>query len=210
MGSTFGIVVSVLAYKLYERSYELPGPEMPAPAARLWLNFARLVSNGELPKGAAPLMVMFAVVFAITGTLKAMARVKSMQGSTGESQSRLWEKTAYLPSGIAFAVGLGLNTVSGWCLSSNISLADPSLPPPPKPNYSIARLCGGVLAAVYQRRYPKAAPSSSGLPPVYLLILSAGFVLGEGAASIAALFLKEAGFGPLSCLGCRGGCGGGC
>jgi hypothetical protein len=41
-------------------------------------------------------------------------------------------------------------------------------------------------------------------------VLSAGFVLGEGFASIVALLLREAGVQPLSCWGCRGGCAGGC
>lgn len=166
---------------------------MPAPAARLWLNFARLVNNGALPRRSAEAMAVSAILFGLSTLAKgtAQSRIEARKrlrpGAQGAySKVQLWESIALgFPNGIAFAVGLGLNT----------------------PNYSLARLIGGVVSWYAQR---KSRASPSGLPPVGLLVLSAGFVLGEGFASIATLLLKEAGLGPISCAGCRGGCGGGC
>ncbi|PWN32769.1 OPT superfamily oligopeptide transporter [Meira miltonrushii] len=198
VGSTVGIFVSATAYKLYEGAYDLPGPEMPAPAARLWLNFARLINNGSLPPHSGQAMIISGLLFALTTLVKGIAElVKQPENERNPPKQSKWIRYAvYIPNGIAFAVGLGLNT----------------------PNYSIARLVGGMIVLYVQKRRAaerkkqgrKVKKSSNSLPPVVLLIWSAGFVLGEGFASIILLFLKQAGFGPLTCWGCRGGCGGGC
>lgn len=210
-----------LAYKLYERTYVIPGPDMPAPAARLWLNFARLVNAGELPRHVTGFMVVAAALFAVMGALKALAarRAAARLGSRAPVRHvPVWERLApFLPNGIAFAVGLGLNTVC--TRATRMSVHHGSRPAVPQPNYSIARLAGGLLAHHYITRTAKrsgarqrsiAPGAASPLPPVGLLVLSAGFVLGEGFASIVALLLREAGAQPLTCWGCRGGCAGGC
>lgn len=198
VGSAVGIFVSATAYKLYEGAYDLPGPEMPAPAARLWLNFARLINNGSLPPHSGQAMIISGLLFGITTLIKATAElIKQPINENDPTKQSKWIRYAlYIPNGIAFAVGLGLNT----------------------PNYSIARLVGGMIVLYVQNRRAaerkkqgrRVKSSSNSLPPVVLLIWSAGFVLGEGFASIILLFLKQAGFGPLTCWGCRGGCGGGC
>jgi uncharacterized oligopeptide transporter (OPT) family protein len=186
---------------------------MPAPAARLWLNFARLINNGSLPPYSGTAMIIAGLLFAVTTLLR--SSIEAMPAAARQRHPRL-AFVRWLPNGVAFAVGLGLNT----------------------PNYSLARLVGGLVVLhvrrseerrVAQRRSiaqsahtavnsgpdqgaSGATPSnrSNSLPPITLLIWSAGFVLGEGFASIVLLSLKEAGLGPISCWGCRGGCSGGC
>ena len=43
IGSTFSIFVTTIAYKVYTKTYEIPGPSFPAPTAYIWLNLARLL-----------------------------------------------------------------------------------------------------------------------------------------------------------------------
>ena len=157
---------------------------MPAPAARLWLNFARLINRGSLPPQSALAMTVAGAVFALTTFAKTYIETQP------SSRLHRYQRWLYLlPNGIAFAVGLGLNT----------------------PNYSIARLVGGLVVILVNRGAPRRRhASSSSLPPVKLLIWSAGFVLGEGFASIVILLLRELGLGAISCAGCRGGCSAGC
>lgn len=45
LGSTASVFVSVGAYKLYTTAWEVPGPELPAPTAAIWLDMASLVSG---------------------------------------------------------------------------------------------------------------------------------------------------------------------
>jgi hypothetical protein len=44
IGSGASIFVSVGAYKLYTSTYEVPGPQFPAPTAEIWLDMAKLVT----------------------------------------------------------------------------------------------------------------------------------------------------------------------
>ena len=44
LGSGASVFVSVGAYLLYTSSYEVPGPQFPAPTAEIWLDMAKLVS----------------------------------------------------------------------------------------------------------------------------------------------------------------------
>lgn len=155
---------------------------MPAPAARLWLNFARLINKGSLPPKSSFAMGISAILFSIITFIKTYLETHP---NSSLSKYRKW--LFLLPNGIAFAVGLGLNT----------------------PNYSIARLIGGMIVFFFNRRESQRSTSSS-LPPVKLLILSAGFVLGEGFSSILILVFKELGLSAISCFGCRGGCSAGC
>ena len=87
----------------------------------------------------------------------------------------------YIPSGIAFAIGF-LNT----------------------PSFSIARLIGGIVQLMYQR---KNAGKEDGIG---LVIIASGFVLGEGVVSIVGLVLKTFGVGVASCWGCLEGVCGSC
>lgn len=46
IGSTFSIFVTTTAYNVYTKAYEIPGPSFPTPTAYIWLNLARLLSEG--------------------------------------------------------------------------------------------------------------------------------------------------------------------
>ncbi|CAO1627359.1 unnamed protein product [Sympodiomycopsis kandeliae] len=117
IGSTVGIFVSAFAYQLYTKVYTIPSPSFPAPAATMWLNFARLVNDGEIPRESQPWLIGCAVVFGVNAVLKTLLTNRKQS-----PQSDLVKYLHYLPSGVAFAVGI-LNT----------------------PNFSIARFLGGCL-----------------------------------------------------------------
>ena len=194
IGSTFGIFVSSLAYKLYDSAYEIPGPEFAAPSAAMWLGLARLVNSGHLPTHVGKFMIASAAIFAVTGVIRTLARSKQM--AQPDRPATIWSKLAgWLPSGIAFAVGI-LNT----------------------PNFSLARLLGGLIAAYYASKRRQQSGQGSGrpsaldsaLPGFMIIIVASGFVLGEGGASIVNVVMKQSGAKPISCWGCRGGCGSGC
>ena len=196
IGSTLGIVVSTFAYRLYTATYEIPGPQFPAPTAAVWLNLARLVNHGHLPAKVDVYMIVFGIIFGLTGVLKTLLRSRGMEEERlrGSGNSRSLRLSVLVPSGIAFAVGM-LNT----------------------PNFSLARLVGGCIAHVYARkqkqlggRKARAGGGSSPLAGILIIIVASGFVLGEGASSIVTLLLKQSGAEPLTCWGCRGGCTGGC
>lgn len=185
IGSCTGIFVSSFAYQLYVKTYSIPSSSFPAPAASMWLNFARLVNNGEIPRHSKEWMIGCAVVFAISGTIKALAQAEGLKRRTGEAGAA-WERwSMYLPSGVAFAVGI-LNT----------------------PNFSIARFIGGLVTFWWHRSHANSRKSDDA--KVLIIVVASGFVLGEGAGSIVNLFAKQAGLQPISCGGCRGSCGGGC
>ncbi|KAN0061765.1 OPT superfamily [Thecaphora frezii] len=188
IGSTLGIFVSCFAYKLYTSAYEIPGPQFPAPTAAVWLNLARLVNQGHLPTRAGTFMVLFGGVFAMTGVLKTLLRIRALRQEKSGVRTPASRLSKLVPSGIAFAVGM-LNT----------------------PNFSLARLLGGVVAHLYARRLARQRPNSaSPLAGIFIIIVASGFVLGEGAASIVSLLLKQHSAEPWTCFGCRGGCSGGC
>ena len=76
------------------------------------------------------------------------------------------------------------------------------------PNFSIARLIGGLSAALLSRSIRKNRHRpEKGI--MLVIVIASGFVLGEGFASIAGLALTNANL-PVLCYGCRYGCGGGC
>ena len=192
IGSTLGILISSFAYKLYTNAYEIPGPQFPAPTAAVWLNLARLVNHGHLPDKVNVFMIAFGAVFAVTGIIKTLARSEALrqEGEVGTSTAAKIAKL--VPSGIAFAVGM-LNT----------------------PNFSLARLLGGLIAHWYASRQRASGAASTPKKPAALagigiIIVASGFVLGEGAASIVTLLLKQNGAQAWTCAGCRGGCAGGC
>lgn len=47
LGSGASVFVSVAAYALYTAAWEVPGPELPAPTAMIWLDMASLVSERD-------------------------------------------------------------------------------------------------------------------------------------------------------------------
>lgn len=80
------------------------------------------------------------------------------------------------------------------------------------PNFSLARLIGGLISLYISRRSITSPNSGrpSHLENITLIIVASGFVLGEGLASVVGLVVKSAGGGPISCWGCGLGGGGYC
>lgn len=114
-------------------------------------------------------MIGFAALFGLLSALKTRA-----------ARRGAWY-AAYLPSGVAFAIGF-LNT----------------------PAFSLARLAGGAVEHVYRRRFAR------GGRDIRLVVVASGFVLGEGVVSIATLVLRTWGVGVASCWGCGHGLCSGC
>ncbi|WVO15478.1 hypothetical protein L204_103136 [Cryptococcus depauperatus] len=174
VGSLASVFVSVAGYKFYTAAYQIPGPEFAVPSAGVWLNLARLLNNGHLPEKVVSFMVAFGFIFAVISTLKSFR--SSLPPSLAASSL-----ISYLPSGIAFAVGI-LNS----------------------PSFTIARFIGGYIA------YRSTRASGKRETPLIVIVIASGFVLGEGVVSVITLGLTSAGAGALSCWGCRVGGGGYC
>lgn len=180
VGSAVGILVSSFAYQLYMRVYTIPSASFPAPAATMWLNFARLVNDGEIPRHSAPWLIGSALVFGLSGAVKAFAaRRRGGTAAAAPADDALSRAISYLPSGVAFAVGI-LNT----------------------PNFSIARFIGGVLSVVAARtNQPRILVII--LASGFVLGEGAGSIMNLFAKQAGV-------WGTVSCAGCRGSCGGGC
>lgn len=148
------------------------------------LNLARLLNDGHLPTGVIPFMLSFGLFFALVSALKAARTQGLIHPSSPSSFARAISVSiplAYLPSGIAFAVGF-LNA----------------------PSFSIARLIGGYVAHRAARR------SRNGETPLSVIVLASGFVLGEGVFSVVNLVAKASGWDAVGCWGCGVGGGGYC
>ncbi|PLW53576.1 hypothetical protein PCANC_06688 [Puccinia coronata f. sp. avenae] len=198
VGSFVSVFVSTGAYILYSRTYTLPSTTFPTPTAAVWLSLARLLNKGELPEGSKITMAISGFVFFIIGGFRLLFK-RNETHFAFITKFRNHRSSWFLPSGIAFALGM-INT----------------------PSFSIARFIGGVIAwRVEQRRSTKlerstttttgASESSFDSGRIWLIIVATGFVLGEGFGSIFNLVLKSFfHFQPLSCWGCGLGGGGYC
>jgi len=99
IGSVASIIVTTIAYDLYTRAFTIPGPLFPAPSAYIWLSFARLLRDGDLPEKTREFMISSAVVFCLVSIFKLYAL------------HRQHSYAKWIPSGVAFAMGM-LNTPS--------------------------------------------------------------------------------------------------
>lgn len=71
LGSAVSVPVSVGAYALYTRAYEVPGPEFPAPTASIWLDMAQLVRSPSLSRPPpCPLVLMLSKPWLTLYTLR--------------------------------------------------------------------------------------------------------------------------------------------
>ena len=108
------------------------------------------------------------------------ALVSAIKVYCAQGQSKV---TKYIPSGVAFAIGF-MNT----------------------PSFTLARLIGGVIEAMWRTRR-----QSKGLGDgITLIVIASGFVLGEGLVSVVTLILRSCGIGVSSCWGCGHGMCSGC
>ncbi|KAJ1912563.1 OPT super [Tieghemiomyces parasiticus] len=155
LGSFFSVFVSVGAYVLYTSTYAIPGPEFKVPTAHVWLDMSRLVNGHALPTNSAPFIIGFALLFSALPILEAVF-----------SRHR-WVR--YLPSGIAFAIGI----------------YNP-------PDFTLARVTGALTVYLWNRfsdpRFEK--PRN-----VMAIVVASGFVLGEGTLSLIMLCFGQRGSG---------------
>jgi len=158
IGSGASVFVSVAAYQLYTSTYQIPGPQFPAPTAEIWLDMAKLVSGGQpLPPQVAPFCIGAAVMGAALPALKFASECFADCGSRepkGAVQCWTCRCQAMLPSGIGIAVGMYV-----------------------MPRFTLPRVVGALAAAAWLRISPSSHNTS-------MVILASGLVLGEGTASI--------------------------
>lgn len=95
IGSSFSVLVSVAAYKLYETMYGVPSEQFPAVSAHVWHGMATLMNKGLSALPATS--VLFAKCFGIAGLLLPILE----QVTHGLLHS-------LLPSGVAFGVAMTL------------------------------------------------------------------------------------------------------
>lgn len=160
VGATAGAIVSALIYRLYAAVYDIPGSLFQVPTAYVWIFTARLVTGQGLPPMAREWALAFAVLFALTTALRIWAR-ESQAGGGGVDAAR-WQ--AYVPGGIAVAVGM-----------YNV------------PSFTLARTVGGLVAWWWRRK------GGAGREDTPLIVLASGFILGEGFLSIINLLMQSAG-----------------
>lgn len=85
------------AFALYTRGGPLPNDRFPAPTAAVWLDMARLVNGGALPRMAWPFCLAFGAL--------AVAGQAFLAGGKGRVRPAV---LALVPSGVGFAVGMYL------------------------------------------------------------------------------------------------------
>lgn len=148
IGSLYSVVLSSLVYRLYTNLYTIPGDLFAIPTAYQWIDCSRLVNGHGLPQHVTEPALALAACFAL------VSLVKSSVPAT------VWWR-AYLPSGLAVAVGM-YNTI----------------------DFTLARVVGGVAGAWWTRRCEQ-----KGMPQykVLAVIVASGFILGEGV--LGSLFM---------------------
>ncbi|KAG0349622.1 hypothetical protein BGZ54_004314, partial [Gamsiella multidivaricata] len=186
IGSLASVFISTGVYKLYSSAYELPGRQFAVPTAKVWLDLARLVNGHSLPEHTGPFILGFSLLFAgltILTTVYSDAAILKKLDKHGKGDGGRPKWLAYVPSGIAFAIGM-----------YNL------------PNFTLARFVGGLVSVWWDwhcKRYahhPRARFAKLGR--VFLIIIASGFVLGEGTFSIVNLILKTCDVHSWSCAGC--------
>ncbi|KAJ2379127.1 OPT super [Coemansia sp. RSA 2607] len=178
IGSVFSVFITAGAYILYNKVYPIPGPELPAPTAQVWLDMARLVNGHPLPPHVWPFIAVFAGVFIILPILALLidrGKDTIVLGSLNFRKSTLQR---WWPSGIAFAIGI-YNT----------------------PNFTLMRAVGAICAACVtevivarerkqhiligtdDRMWNQQEPLIRRKVAMMAIIVASGFVLGEGTFS---------------------------
>ncbi|KAF6262322.1 OPT superfamily oligopeptide transporter [Scenedesmus sp. NREL 46B-D3] len=181
LGSAASVPLSVAAYMLYTSAWQVPGPELPAPMALIWLNMAKLVNGGKLPDRVGPFCAAAAAIAAALPVLQhLLQRHKQRQaqrqanndGGDDDAWLRLlitWRARsgvdwvlALLPSGVGFAVGMYLTA-----------------------NWTLPRVLGSVVDQLWLLFSP-------GSHAAFMMVTASGLVLGEGCASVVTAVLHAA------------------
>ncbi|KAK9866588.1 hypothetical protein WJX84_002121 [Apatococcus fuscideae] len=163
LGSGASVLLSVCAYSLYTYAWVVPGPELPAPTAGIWLDMAELVNNGHLPPHVVPYCLVGAVLAALLPIgaylMQASGNVEGSQSGTSRNPGTRWHLRvlqvwkAVAPSGIGIAVGMYV-----------------------APKFTIPRVLGSIIEQVWLQLHP----NSHGR---LMVVVASGLVLGEGTAA---------------------------
>ncbi|KXS20618.1 OPT superfamily oligopeptide transporter [Gonapodya prolifera JEL478] len=193
IGSIASIPLTVGAFQLYTSVYQVPGPELGAPTAAIWLDMARIVNGGRLPESVLPWCIGAGVVGALLPVVEwGLSIPIKANEERGISPSTAWGRAAeclngidwdywrrivaiILPSGVGFAIGMYIT-----------------------PNFVLPRVAGGIASHLWQNYYPKSWRGGLGI------IVASGFVLGEGVTSLLVALIKAWGVTVWTCLGCGG------
>ncbi|PVF95675.1 OPT superfamily oligopeptide transporter [Serendipita vermifera] len=189
VGSLISVLVTTTAFSLYSRTYQIPGPNFPAPTAYVWLNLARLLRSSSLPAHVGEFMISFGLLAAVVSGVKVWASTRP--------EGKPWVK--WVPSGVAFAIGM-LNTPNfslarlvGGCLELAWRHRKQSSA---RPIWDLDEDHGDddETHANHQQK--------SDVGELALIIVASGFVLGEGVGSIVNLVIKMFGVDQATCWGC--------
>lgn len=96
IGTVWSVVLSGAMYLVYNKVYDLPNDRIRIPTAVVWIDCARLVTGGGLPKMALECSLAFGSLFAILSLIKNVYK--------GAETVPKW--LVYIPSGIAVGVGI--------------------------------------------------------------------------------------------------------
>ncbi|CCG84487.1 protein of unknown function [Taphrina deformans PYCC 5710] len=141
IGSVYSVVLSVLVYRLYTTLYEIPGDLFAIPTAYQWIDCSRLVNGDGLPPHVRDPALCLAILFGCVSLVRSSV------------PQHVWWR-AYLPSGLAVAVGM-YNTV----------------------DFTLARVVGGVAGAWWVRECERRNRKEY---KILAVIVASGFILGEG------------------------------
>ncbi|KAJ3339855.1 hypothetical protein HDU93_007740 [Gonapodya sp. JEL0774] len=189
IGSVASVPLTVCAFLLYTKVYQVPGPELGAPTAAIWLDMARIVNGGKLPESVVPWCIIGGVFGAFLPILELLLSVP-LSTTRGQSGDSFWDRALsilekldwnswriffarLLPSGVGFAIGMYIT-----------------------PNFVLPRVAGGIVAYLWRTKRPKSWRGGDGI------VVASGLVLGEGVTSLLVAAMKALGVKVLTCIGC--------
>lgn len=133
IGSLVGAVISASVYRLYVRVYDVPSSMFQVPTAYVWIFTARLVTGEGLPEMAWPASGIAGVLFVVCTILRIFGSSTGGLNLKGSKRARNSPWRAWIPGGIAAAVGM-----------YNV------------PSFTLARAIGGVIALFWGWRQKRA------------------------------------------------------
>ncbi|KAJ1724952.1 OPT super [Coemansia erecta] len=178
IGSVFSVFITAGAYILYNKVYTIPGPELPAPTAQVWLDMARLVNGHPLPPHVWPFITVFAVVFIALPVAALFIDRANDVIVLGPLTIRKSTLQRWWPSGIAFAIGIyntpnftlmrAIGAIGAACITEAVVARERKL-----------RLSIGTDDRIWNRQEPLLRRKVA----MMAIIVASGFVLGEGTFS---------------------------
>ncbi|CAG9467822.1 unnamed protein product [Pedinophyceae sp. YPF-701] len=172
------VPIACAAYSLCTWAWQVPGPELPAPTAAIWLGMARLLSGGAMPTGAATA----ALIAGVLGSVNQLAHSAAADAAADAAD----RGTAGLPAAEGSLDAWGMpgvrvptplaRTCATWLPSGVGAAAGAYLPA----RFTIPRVIGAAMVFLRSReRGPLRA-----LGDQAVLVLASGLVLGEGIGAL--------------------------